>query len=125
MSDTFTITKEISYLDLWEVIWGSDGAGSTYWADRVRNYLGGDIELWKMTPEGNLVGNPQPFLIHDMEEDKWHAITLADLATAYKLADEQNLTHCGNCAIVDFEQQDACNGDTLIQLAIFGEVVYG
>lgn len=125
MSDTFTITKEISYLDLWEVIWGSDGAGMTYWSDMVRTPNGGDIDLWTKDEQGNLVGNPQPFLIHDMEEDKWHAITLADLATAYKLADEQNLTHCGNCAIVDFEEQDACNGDVLIQLAIFGEVVYG
>lgn len=125
MNDTFTITKEISYLDLWEMVWGSDGAGSTYWADKVRKLNGGDIELWKMTPEGNLVGNPQPFSIHDMEEDKWHTVSLASLALAFRHADRENLTHCGNCAIVDFEQQDACNGDTLIQLAIFGEVIYG
>ena len=125
MNDTFTITKEISYLELWEVIWGADGAGMTYWSDMVRNSMGGDIDLWTKDEQGNLVGNPQGFRIHDSEEDTWHDISLADLANAYKLADRDNLTHCGNYAIVDFESQDACNGDTLIQLAIFGEVIYG
>jgi hypothetical protein len=125
MPDTFTITKEVSYLDLWEMVWGADGAGTTYWADMVRKPNGDDIDLWKTDSEGNLVGNPQPFIIHDTEEDKWHTITLASLALAFRHADRENLTHCGNCAIVDFEEQDACNGDVLIQLAIFGEVVYG
>lgn len=125
MNDTFTITKEVSYLDLWEMVWGSDGAGTTYWADKVRKLDGDDIDLWKTDENGNLVGNPQPFKIHDTEEGKWHNVFLSDLAIAYKLADEQNLTHCGRYAIVDFEEQDACNGDTLIQLAIFGEVIYG
>jgi hypothetical protein len=125
MPDTFTITKEVSYLDLWEMVWGADGAGTTYWADMVRKPNGDDIDLWKTDSEGNLVGNPQPFIIHDTEEDKWHTITLASLALAFRHADRENLTHCGRYAIVDFEEQDACNGDTLIQLAIFGEVIYG
>lgn len=125
MSESFTISKEVSYLELWEMIWGSDGMGMTYWCDKIRKPDGKGIDLWKKDENGNLVGNPQSFKVHDYEGEKWHTITLEDLAEAFRHADRENLTHCGNYAIVDFEGQDACNGDTLIQLAIWKEVIYG
>jgi hypothetical protein len=125
MAESFTISKEVSYLELWEMIWGSDGMGMTYWCDKIRTPDGKSIALWKKDENGNLVGNPQSFKVHDYEGEKWHTITLEDLAEAFRHADRENLTHCGNYAIVDFEGQDACNGDTLIQLAIWKEVIYG
>ena len=123
---TFTITKEVSYDDLWEAIWGSDGSGITYWCDKIRKPDGSDIDLWLKGDETySLKPNPQDFKLHDFEEDKWHLITLNALANAYRKAVEDKLHHCGSCEVADLEDADECTGDILLQLAIFGEVVYG
>lgn len=128
MSETFTITitKEVSYDDLWEAIWGSDGTGISYWCSKIRKLDGSGIDLWlKGEGEHDLVPNPQDFMLYDMEEEKWHTILLADLANAYRKAYEDKLRHCGTCDVADLDDPDACTGDILLQLAIFGEVVYG
>jgi hypothetical protein len=120
------IKKEISYAELWEAIWGSDGTGITYWCSKIRTAEGKSIKLWlKGEREFDLVPNPQDFRLYEDEEEKWHLVTLEDLARGYKMAYEQNLTHCGSCLVADLEDADACSGDVLIQLAVFGEVIYG
>lgn len=127
MSDTFTITttKDFSYADVWEAIWGSDGSGITYWCDKIRKPNGEGIDLWLSNPNGFPIPNPQDFKVHDYEEGKWHTITLTDLAEAVRHADREHLTHCGSYAITDLENADECVGDVLIQLAIWKEIVYG
>ena len=128
MSKTFTITitKEVSYDDLWEAIWGSDGTGMTYWCSKIRKPDGSDIDLWlKGEGQYSLVPNPQDFKVYDHEEGKWHTITLEALADAYRKAYEGKLRHCGTCDVTDLEDADACTGDILVQLAAFGEVIYG
>lgn len=125
MTETFTVTKEVKYSTLWDALWGSDGSGMSYWCDMIRQADGGDIDLWLANPDGYPIPNVQDFKVHDAEEDKWHTVTLEDLARAYRHAEQHNLTHCGSYAITDLEQADSCTGDTLIQLAIFNEVVYG
>jgi hypothetical protein len=125
MSKTFTIETTVSYLDLWEAIWGSDGTGITYWCDRLRKPNNQGIDLWTKTEDGNLVGNPQNFKLHDYQEEKWHTVTLEDLAKGYRLALEHKSTHCGHYSVTDLDEADACTGDIILQYAIFGEVVYG
>lgn len=122
MSETFKVEREVSYADLWEAIWGSDGTGMTYWCDMVRQADGGGIDFFT---ENGTKPNPQDFKVHDYEEGEWHTVTLEDLAEAFRHADAHNLTHCGSYAITDIEQADACVGDVLIQLAIWKEIVYG
>lgn len=122
MPETFTVTKEISYADLWEALFGSDGSGMTYWCDKIRQADGKGIDLY--TDKGTKP-NPQDFKVHDYHEDQWHTVTLEDLAEAFRHAERENLTHCGSYAITDLEQADACNGDVLIQLAIWKDVIYG
>lgn len=128
MTSTFsvTITKEVSYNALWEAIWGSDGVGITYWCPKIRNAEGKSIDLWlKGEREFDLVPNPQDFRVYDSYEEKWHLVTLDHLADAYRKALEDKLHHCGTCEVADLDDADACTGDILIQLAVFGEVVYG
>lgn len=121
---TFKVEREVSYADLWEAIWGSDGAGMTYWCDKVRQADGGGIDFFKYE-DGKMVSNPQDFMVRDYHDEQWHTVTLEDLAEAFRHADAHNLTHCGSYAITDIEQADACVGDVLIQLAIWKEIVYG
>jgi hypothetical protein len=122
MDDKFTVTQEVSMNDLWEAIWGDDGGGIAYWASAIRKTDGTSISLWKQ-PDNT--PNPQDFTLYDAEENRWHEVTLEDLAKGYQLAVEKKVTHCGNYLVSDLEDPDACTGDTIIQLAIFGEVVYG
>lgn len=121
MDDKFEIKVSVSYNELWEAVWGSDGMGMTYWSSKIRKPDGSNIDLWNddWTP------NPQDFKVYDDYEEKWHTVTLADLAKGYEIALTQNLTHCGTSSVADLEDADACTGDVIIQLAIFGEVTYG
>ena len=122
MNDTtFTMntTKEISYADLWSAVWGSE---TTSWFTSVRKADGKGIDLWT---KPDFEPNPQDFRLYDAEQDEWHLVTLADLARGYQLAYEQQITHCGSCLVADLDDPDACSGDYILQLAIFGELIYG
>jgi hypothetical protein len=122
---TFTISKEVSFVELWEAIWGSDGSGIVYWCSKIRKPDGSDIDLWVKGEDGRLVGNPQDFKVYDFEEEKWHTCSLEQLAKGYELAVNQNLRHCGGSITGDLDDADECSGDQIIQMAIFGELIYG
>jgi hypothetical protein len=119
-----TLTEEITVEQLWEAVWGCDGAGLTYWSDKVRKLNGHGIDLWVRNADGELVVNPQGFKVYDHIENKWHAITLENLAEGYKLAKTANQKHCFQYDL-DIDDYDACFGDMVIQYAIFGKLVYG
>jgi hypothetical protein len=121
MSEVISVSVEVSLDDLWEGIWGSDGAGITYWATKIRKPDGSKISLWHLP---DYEPNPQDFMLYDEEEDKWHTITLAQLAKGYQLALNSGQKHCGTYSL-DIEDPDACFGDLVIQYAIFGELTYG
>ena len=112
---------EVSLNELWEAIWGSDGAGMGYWASKVRKPDGKGISLWT---KPDYEPNPQDFMLWDDYEEKWHTITLDQLAKGYQLALSAGQTHCGNYPL-DLEDPDACFGDLVCQYAIFGEITYG
>jgi hypothetical protein len=120
-NDKITLTIEISMNDLWDAVWGSDGAGMTYWSSQVRKPDGSDIDLWVMP---DYEPNPQDFKVYDDEEEKWHLVTLEQLAKGYQLALTSGQKHCGGYPL-DLEDHDACFGDMVIQYAIFGELTYG
>ena len=50
-------------------------------------------------------------------------VTIGTLVRAYLSLDESNATHCGGNHIL--YEPDACSGDTLLQQALFGEIIYG
>lgn len=115
---TFEVKTVVSYQDLWDAIWGSDGSGMTYWCDKIRQANGDSIDL-------GYESKPVDFKVHDTYEDKWHTVLVEQLAEAYRQAQRENLFHCGHYPITDLSQADACVGDVIVQLATFGEIVYG
>lgn len=119
-----TITKKITIDQLWEAVWGCDGAGMIYWSDKVRKFNGHDIDLWIKNDSGDYLPNAQNFKVHDHIKNKWHKLTLEDLANGYEKALNEEQTHCGGYSL-DVNDPDACFGDMVIQYAIFGELTYG
>ena len=118
-------TIDVNMMDLWEAIWSSDGSGITYWASAIRDSDGKGINLWTEDAEGHLVGNPQCFRIFIDDEEEWRDVTLEDLARGYAIAVKENAKHCGSYSVADLSDPDECTGDTLLQYAVFGELIYG
>lgn len=50
-------------------------------------------------------------------------ITIEDLAKAWSIALQENYHHCGGAW--NLEDTDACVSDGLLQIAFFGEIIYG
>lgn len=116
----YKITTSVDMNELWSAVWGSDGIGMD-WIRMVRTADGKGIKLWTDEWEPN----PQPFRIYDDSEEKWYDVSLDDLVRGYQIAVEQQVKHCGYCLVSDLDDPDACTGDIIIQLAVFGELVYG
>jgi hypothetical protein len=123
INDTMTITKTFTVGQLWEAVFGCDGAGMVYWSNKIRKQNGHDIDLW-IQENGELQPNPQAFKVWDLEEEKWHKVSVEDLRIGFEKAIAKGQTHCGSYPL-DVEDYDACFGDMIIQYAIFGELVYG
>lgn len=122
-SNTLTVSKTFTVDQLWEAVWGCDGAGMYYWCRKLRkpNYQG--IDLW-LKKDGKIVPNPQPVRVYDSIGEKSHVVEVEDMRRGYELAIKAGQTHCGGYPL-DTEDYDGCFGDMIIQYAIFGELVYG
>lgn len=97
--------------------------GITYWADAADV-----VEELRVADWGHeQIARGGSLLIHDQEEDKTYELTLEKFLTGFKLWVEQGLDHynavCGHT--VDCCEIDASCADNIIQLALFGEVLYG
>jgi hypothetical protein len=125
-SDEMTITKTVTFTvgELWEAVFGSDGAGMVHWSTEIRNENGEDIDLWIDDASGESVTNPQNFRVYEDEEEKWHNVSLEQLRIGFEKAMIENATHCGGHTL-DLEDNDACFGDIVVQYAVFGELIYG
>lgn len=125
MGDVMNVTVEtqvdVNIKDVWEMLWGCDGAGVAYWVSKVRDIDGGGFHAWVKNDAGDLVANPHPFVVWD-DEGEWHSVSLEKLAKGYAQARAEGVTHCGGCG---FDDADACVEDIILQYAIFGEMVYG
>lgn len=118
------VKTEVDVNALWEAVWGCDSQGMRFWSDKVRKANGHYIDLFIKNDSGDYLPNLQDFKIHDEIENKWHKVTLEDLAKGYVLAKENNQKHCFDYDL-DLEDYDACFGDLVIQYAIFNKLVYG
>lgn len=97
--------------------------GINYWADAADV-----IESLRVASWGHeQIARGGVLMIHDQEEDMSHELTLEKFLTGFKLWVEQGLDHynavCGKT--VDCCEIDASCADNIIQLALFGEVLYG
>jgi hypothetical protein len=120
---TLTVSKTFTVNELWEAVWGCDGAGMYYWCRKLRkpNYQG--IDLWKKE-DGKLVPNPQAVRIYDSIGEKSYVVEVEDLRRGYELAIKAGQTHCGGYQL-DTQDYDGCFGDMVVQYAIFSELTYG
>ena len=96
--------------------------GINYWADSADV-----IESLRVAPWGHeQIARGGVLMIHDQEEDMSHELTLEKFLTGFKLWVEQGLDHynavCGKT--VDCCEIDASCADNIVQLALFGEVLY-
>jgi hypothetical protein len=123
-SDKMTVGITFTVGELWEAVFGSDGAGMVHWSSQIRNENGQDIDLWIDLESGESVTNPQNFRVYEDEEEKWHDVSLEQLRMGFEKAMIDNATHCGGYPL-KLDDYDACFGDTVIQYAVFGEMIYG
>ena len=123
-SDKMTVGITFTVGELWEAVFGSDGAGMVHWSTEIRNENGEDIDLWIDDANGESVTNPQNFRVYEDEEEKWHDLSLEQLRVGFEKALMYNASHCGGYAL-KLDDYDACFGDIVIQYAVFGELIYG
>ena len=116
MGDVMNVTVEtkvdVNIKDVWEMLWGCDGAGFNYWVGKVRQLDGSGIYVWLKNEQGDLVGNHQDFKVYDAQSDEWHTVTLWQVAKGYAQARSEGVTHCGGCNLDD---ADACVEDIILQ----------
>lgn len=53
------------------------------------------------------------------------ALTFGQIAEGFRRAVRLGVTHCGNYRIDDLDNSDACSADLILQLAVYGEIVWG
>ena len=123
-SDKMTVSVTFTVGELWEAVFGTDGAGMVHWSSKIRNENGEDIDLWTTDTNGESVTNPQNFRVYEDEEEKWHDVSLEQLRIGFEKAMINNSTHCGGYPL-KLDDYDACFGDVVIQYAVFGELIYG
>ena len=118
-----TYTLKITAEDIDDIMCSALEGGITYWcncAKVVGNYLG-EYAHEQISKGGTL-------LLCDTEEDEEYELTRDKLLNGIKLAYEQNWFSSYGWVIgqeLDTCQIDADVADTIIQLSLFGEVVYG
>jgi len=95
-----------------EDILSSALSGMTYWADdaycpRTKNQPAPDLMLSETLTHG------YKLKIHDAEEDKWRELTLTKFLKGLSLA-----------RMFDYDDYDSLDAERVVQLALFGKVIY-
>jgi len=154
MSRTFTLTatsdREYTDMDVaYWVITAFEG-GSSYWCNKAEavkrdqdgkwvRILGDDYDQWLCEDGVSPYANPlfwengaRGYRMWDEYEEKWcdHVLTLSSIQKALKYQPPKHQGQSRNWfrKTVDSlitEDYDAGDADTLVQVAVFGELVYG
>ena len=106
---------DVNVNDVWENMMGGH---SGYWADNFETLSNGRVDWYR--DEHYSQPNPQAFKV--MAEGEWHQVSVRSLAEAYVKLKQDGWTHCGGD---DIDDNDSCTGDAILQMAAFGEIVYG
>lgn len=117
---TITVATEYELSDSWidGVIITAFEGGINYWADEAK-VVDGDYKGATYAAEVPTRGGA--VLIHDYSEDEWHTLTLDKMVEGIKAYFNKGFIN-PNAIIDDYDASDA---DCMIQLALFGEIVYG
>lgn len=100
--------------------------GITYWCDSAKvvgDYLG-EFASEQISRGGKLI-------LHDFEEDSYDELTLDKFLSGLEIYltkwAEPNVIYVNECgtSVIDAGWIDAIGADMIVQLSIFGDVVYG
>lgn len=100
--------------DLWSEVFGSGWEHMPWWRDA--KYLEGSWDK-----HGQVI---MKFLDPDDPTESTTAtkrVNIVDIANAYSSLMSTGYTHCGGCSLDD---ADSCTADAVLQVAVFGELVY-
>jgi hypothetical protein len=114
---TIKIEIEINKDTLWQAAFGGGWEFSSWWRS-LKYGVGGD---WDSVGDGSFtisIDNPD-----DQEKALTKTLTIDDLARAWAIAVKDNYRHCGTAW--NLEDTDNCVSNGLLQLAFFGEIIYG
>jgi hypothetical protein len=113
-----TIPVSIDRQTLWEATFGGGWEYSSWWVG-LKYGVGG---AWDEIGDGTFI-----LTCEDPDDENAKPIkktlTIDDLARAWGIAVQENYHHCGTSW--DLEDTDHCVSDGLLQLAFFGEIIYG
>jgi hypothetical protein len=118
MDDKINIIVPISKQTLWETTFGGGWEYMEWWV-KLEYSDGGD---WDKIGTGEFTLTACDPDDPD-EPTTTKTLTIEDLAKAYSLALTEGYKHCGGSW--DLDDPDACVSDGLLQIAFFGEVIYG
>ena len=116
VSDTVDVTEE----DISDIMTTALEGGITYWCSRIET-TGAHSEL---SIEERLAKG-ESLTLHDMKSEKPYTLTCAALLNGLRLFLNDIPRSCVYNGKLDTSEIDADDADSIIQLAVFGRIVYG
>jgi hypothetical protein len=110
---TVTIPVTVNAEDMWSNVFGG---GWEYSSVRITVKYGVGAN-WQT------IGTATVTIGDDAEERKTATLTVQDLAEAYGKLIAMGYHHCG--APIELDDMDSCSSFDVLQMAVFGELVYG
>jgi hypothetical protein len=109
------VCRAVDKNELWADVFGSGWEYSPWWISV--DFTNGDWE-----EHGEAVIKYLDPDDADEQQTATKTVTITDLANACSKLETQGWTHCGGEGLSD---PDACTSDAVLQVAVFGELVYG
>lgn len=110
---TVTIKREIDEAEFWSSIMGSSEFPHEWWL-KIKYHGEADWDVPGSVTVTALDENDNPVS---------KTLTIEDLVKAYEVVIDKQYHHCGTK--VDIDNMDDCSSDMVLQVAMFGDVVYG
>lgn len=108
MNHPFTIKMSVSSQQISDIM-SSALSGMTYWADGAY-IIGDETDMYN----SDAISNGRQLRIRDAESEKWHILTLKKFLKGLSLSPR-----------FDYDNYDMYDAERVVQLALFGEEIYG
>ena len=119
-----TTTVQVTGQDIDDIMVAAMEGGINYWCNYA--YVDGDTYLGEYASEE--ISRGGKLILHDAEDDAEYVLTLEKLLKGIRIAIEEDFYSeylWASEGKIDCCRIDAAVADVIVQLAIFGEVVYG
>lgn len=110
---TVTIKREIDDAEFWSSIMGSTEFYNEWWL-KVR---------YRGEADWDKPGSVTITALGEDNEPVTKTLTTEDLVCAYEFVLAKGYHHCGSK--IDIDNMDECASDMVLQVAMFGDVIYG